>query len=204
MTDSNIEARLSHLEKVFENFVYILEKANVSPSMPLAEAIQGMPSITSQASPDPTVERHIVIPDGWEMPSSDLSVAQQQYADALFALERVSRALNNTMASFSTLTIRPPKLDLAMVFGLPLMHELAAEMEENLSSECLTCRPTVSRELAIALVTFVKTSGGADVAASEFSEWAWNILGRRIQEGDEVASRLYANLKATGLVGEQV
>jgi hypothetical protein len=145
---------------------------------------------------DGSISAKAVIPDGYPMPSEELSEARQQYAESLSHLERMQQTINGIASGWRDLMINPdPSLKLVMML-MPLLDAVAEEVRGQLS--IAVPKVTIPRSLAQSIVIFTQATSAERVALDEFLDWAMTNL--HSDSSSERAKLIRSNLQAVGLL----
>ena len=214
-----ISPTIEHLRRVEENFHELLRLANnpVTRNMSLVEAMNRVPSIAAghgtvggsdgvpvvpaqEDVPSPVDEvvaevskpQPVYFPDGYELPSDDLAVAQEQYRVTAVANERLGRALREAMDCELRFEVRPPQSITAMLILYPTLAALADAAKTAEDCGAGMARMDVPLDIALTLRLFFERHAASVVAVSEF----FTYIASQIPYDSPVAK----NLAAAGLL----
>lgn len=222
MSAENLHASsptIEHLRRVEENFHELLRLANnpVTRNISLVEAMNRVPSIAAghgiaggsdgvpvvpaqEDVPPPVDEvvaevskpQPVYFPDGYELPSDDLAVAQEQYRVTAVANERLGRALREAMDCELRFEVRPPQSITAMLILYPTLAALADAAKAAEDCGAGMARMEVPLDIALTLRLFFERHAASVVAVSEF----FTYIASQIPYDSPVAK----NLAAAGLL----
>jgi hypothetical protein len=187
--DFDVVARIVRLE-------HMIEGLKVGGGM--GQLLEDLGSIDLMVGDESILSSKVVIPHGYPMPSDELSEMRQQYAEAVSQLERAQWMQNQLGQRWKEIAFIPERAIQLAVVLVPIV-ELMVE-EAGLQANVDVLRVSIPRGLAVTAKAVLESTTAERVAMNEFVHWALDILDSEITDGNQVASKIKANLVATGMI----
>lgn len=153
------------------------------------------------SSVDLDVDLPFSIPAGWGAPQQDITVLQQQYADAANRAEEAARATEAIVSDWRNMLLRPLPIDAMFMAAHLTLGRVLADVEQNghTSTPCDDCRWIIHDDTVRLVRAYSSAMLATDVALTDFLQWALAILAQ-VEHNDETANRIAHNLRAAGLL----
>lgn len=200
---TDVVARLVRLEQMMNNLTSgagmngLLSDLGIEPTQPTEPVLEDGSISIEEVVPG----KKVVIPDGFDMPSEELSEARQQYAEAVNQLDIASRSLNEVANGWRDLMINPAlPVKLCMVL-LPILRLVAGSISTVVINDDVQY-VTIPGYVSNLVQRMAAATSAEQVASVEFNTWALGELMAAVEDGiDPRAAKIKANLEATGLLG---
>ena len=170
--------------------------AGGSDGVPVVPAREDVPppvdEVVAEVVAEVSKPQPVYFPDGYELPSDDLAIAQEQYRITAVANERLGRALREAMDCELRFEVRPPQSITAMLILYPTLAALADAAKAAEDCGAGMARMEVPLDIALALRLFFERHAASVVAVSEFFAY----IASQIPYDSPVAK----NLAAAGLL----
>ena len=139
-----------------------------------------------------------VIPDGYPMPSEELSEIRQQYAEAVSQLERAQWMQNQIGSRWKEIAFIPERAIQLAVCLMPIVEAMVEEA--GLQANVDVLRVSIPRGLVVTAKAVLESTTAERVAMNEFVSWALNELRSSEEAGDVQSQILRRNLITTGMI----
>ena len=141
------------------------------------------------------------VPNGWEPPSNDLIVAQQQYVSAAQRAEMHSELNSSIVSSWRDMVVRPMAVDALLMVAHLVLRAVVDDLSQDGRGpdECPDCLWVLHPSTARLALAYGSGAVSQDVALTEFISWSFGVLQAGARAGDSEAIRLLSNLAASEL-----